>query len=233
MIMNLNDSCGSVSLYSKEAILNFKFRKAKHFLIITDVSEINNVLSLHKQDSFLLYKNELYFLSENKKLIFEGINGDNTNHKHISLASDGLFVYRSKKRKLELKFINDSVCTLVNTFYCSCLSEKYRVITQVCKYSQRDNLILLRNEESKYGDGTYIELPSQKCNDCPFLNQGQLKSSFYIGPKYVSDFEKYGLVPNLTKDTLLIINKNKIIYHKDLKNEASQNDHINFIFERE
>jgi hypothetical protein len=121
----------------------------------------------------------------------------------------------------------------VNTFYCSCLSEKYRVITQVCKYSQRGNLILLQNEERKYGNGVYVELPSQRCNDCPFLNQGQLKSSLYIGPKYVSDFEKHGLVPNLAKDTLRIVNKNKIIYYKELNDKISQNGYINFIFERE
>jgi hypothetical protein len=128
------------------------------------------------------------------------------------------YTYKSKKRKLELKFINDSVGILTNTFYCPNLKPEYKIIVQEFTYNRNGDSIYVKNSNQKFGDALFIEIPVQNSKCCDFLNENKREridrtKIFYIGPNYPSDFEIYGRIPNLTIDTLVIV-ENFIFYYK-------------------
>jgi len=125
--------------------------------------------------------------------------------------SGNTFTYKSKRRKLELKFVNDSICTLANIFNCPDIEAEYKIIVQKCKYTKKGDDIYLINQELRFGDKSYIEIPPQISSICDFLNEKNRKHTFYIGPNYATNFEKYGVIPNIAIDTLRIM-QNKIIY---------------------
>ncbi len=86
--------------------------------------------------------------------------------------------------------------------------------------------IYIKNLEPKYDNGIHIEIPPQNCKVCDFLSESKKEIPFRIGPRYITDYEKYGRVPNVTTDTLRIV-RNKIFYYKKKDREG-----IGFIFKR-
>ncbi len=142
----------------------------------------------------------------------------------ISKLSGNKYAYKSKQRTLELIFVDDSSCILRNTFHCSDIEEKYRVINIECNYTQNGDTIFLTNKNLNSHDGRYIEIPPQNSNKCEFLNEKSRQKRFTIGASYATDYEKYGIVPNITSDTLYIV-KNKIVFYRKVENRS-----IGFIF---
>ena len=203
----INDTCAT--LVKKGTIndsLFFEFYKHKYSLIITSVSDSTNIFSLNKNDTLLHFKNDIV-LGKNKIMIF----GREDVTYNLSKKK---FIYESKRRRLELKFVNDSICTLTNTFNCPSIEPKYKVIVQKCLYTRIDNDIYLENKDSMFGNSSYIEIPPQNSNVCYFLNENNRRTKqIYIGPNYATGYEKYGIIPNITNDTLRIVN-NEIIFPK-------------------
>ncbi len=142
----------------------------------------------------------------------------------ISKLSGNKYTYKSKQRTLELAFIDKSTCVLKNIFHCPDIDEEYKIISIECNYIQKGDTIFLNNKDSKNKNSLYIEIPPQKSDKCEFLNEKSREKQFSIGPNYASDYEKYGIIPNITTDTLYII-KNKIVLYKKGKNRT-----IGFIF---
>jgi hypothetical protein len=132
---------------------------------------------------------------------------------------------------LELKFVNDSICTLTNLFYCPDIETEYQIIVQEFTYNRNGESIYVRNKNPKYGNDLYIEIPVQNSSVCDFLNENKRKmldrtKVIYIGPNYSSDYEKHGRVPNITTDTLILM-KNHIFYYKKTINGS-----FGFIFKK-
>jgi hypothetical protein len=127
------------------------------------------------------------------------------------------FIAKSKMRTLELVFENDSICRLTNTFDCKDLDPEVKEITIISKYERKGDLVFIRNVNCKKNDCHYSltkELPFQKSSKCKFLNEGSRgPRANYIGPRYMTDYEKFGLVLNVDIDTLHIV-KRKIFFVK-------------------
>jgi hypothetical protein len=225
-----NDTCGKITLYDKDkSVISFTFDKQKqrikhntfNYLIIKNVNDTNNIISLKKGDTILSFKNTNNVFSKmktqipaNKKHIlwvcgYICVSYHNT----ISELSGETFTYKSEHRKLKLKFVNDSICTLTNIFDCPDIEQEYKIIVQECTYIKKGNDIYLKNKELKIGDKSYIEIPPQSSNVCDFLSTKNRKRPFYVGHYSATEYEKYGIIPNITIDTLRIIN-NKIVLYK-------------------
>ncbi|WP_353165344.1 hypothetical protein [Empedobacter brevis] len=142
----------------------------------------------------------------------------------VSKLQGNKYTYKSKQRTLELVFTDEVTCILKNTFHCPDVEEKYRIISTECNYTKKGDTIFLSNKNLSYHSDLYIEIPSQNSEKCQFLNEKSREKKFSIGPSYATDYEKYGIVPNITTDTLYII-KNKIVLFK-----KNQNRSIGFIF---
>jgi hypothetical protein len=142
----------------------------------------------------------------------------------VSKLSGNKYGYKSKQRTLELIFVDNSDCILRNTFRCPDIDEKYRVINIECNYTQKGDTIFLSNKNLNYQNDIYIEIPPQNSNKCEFLHEKNREKKFTIGASYATDYEKYGIVPNITSDTLYIY-KNKIVFYKKDKNRS-----VGFIF---
>lgn len=142
----------------------------------------------------------------------------------VSNLSGNKYTYKSKLRTLELMFIDESTCILKNTFHCSDIEEKYRIINIECNYTKKGDTIYINNKNPNYNNSLYIEIPPQNSNKCEFLNEKSREKKFSIGASYATDYEKYGIVPNITIDTLYII-KNKFVLYK--KGESRS---VGFIF---
>jgi len=137
------------------------------------------------------------------------------------------FKYKSKKRTLELIFENDSICKLKNTFYCNDIDINVKELTIICRYKRINDTLYLRNINCKQDTckyGLIISIPPQHCKQCSFLNEENRTHPITIGPNYSTDYQKYGLVPNIDIDTLYVV-KNKIFLYK---HENKMN--IGFIF---
>jgi len=146
----------------------------------------------------------------------------------IGSLSGKSYKYKSKRRILELKFENDSLCTLENTFKCKDLKPELQKILIKCKYNRINDTIFIQNIEFDDGNVNYdiaINVPTQENSKCKFLNEkNRRKGEFQIGPSYQTQYEKHGLVPNIDLDTLYIV-KNHILLLK--QNERRS---IGFIF---
>lgn len=142
----------------------------------------------------------------------------------VSKLQGNKYTYKSKQRTLELVFIDGATCVLKNTFHCPDVEEKYRIISTECTYTKKGDTIFISNKNLNHHSGQYIEIPPQNSKRCEFLNDKRREKIFSIGPNYASDYEKHGVVPNITTDTLYII-KNKIVLFK-----KSENRSIGFIF---
>ncbi|MFD2970117.1 hypothetical protein [Sphingobacterium bambusae] len=83
----------------------------------------------------------------------------------------------------------------------------------------------MTNRNPTKDSGLYMEMPAQESKRCSFLNkESRRQPKFTVGPKYATDFEKYGLIPNITNDTLKIIG-NKILFFKKGEDRS-----IGFVF---
>jgi len=210
----INDSCGKVLLYDESnSILFFGFSwhkyRSMNYLVINSVSNNDNIISFNKGDTIYCFNKELYLFNKKCKLFFE--KETNTTHK----LSGKKFVYKSKNRKLELMFVNDSICTLTNIFDCTDIEDEYKIIVQECIYIKEGNYIYLKNKELKSANGSsYIEIPPQNSKLCAFLCGENRKRPFYVGPYSATAYEKYGIIPNITTDTLRIVN-NRIVLYKE------------------
>lgn len=134
------------------------------------------------------------------------------------------FIYKSKKRRLQFTFKNDSLCILKNVFYCPDIDPAFKVINIDCSYIKKGDTVFLKNLNPKQAGDLYLYIPPQKSNCCKFLNKENRQRTFSIGPNYHTDYEEYGLVPNITNDTLFIVKK-KIYFFK-----RNQRESIGFIF---
>ena len=134
------------------------------------------------------------------------------------------FTYESKNRTLELYFKDDNNCLLTNTFHCPDIDERYKIIQMEFDYLRKGDTIFLNNKSPLYEDELYIKIPYQESVKCDFLNKEKRERFGKFTPTYATDFEKYGIVPNLNRDTLYII-KDKITFFK--KNSTQS---IGFIF---
>lgn len=142
----------------------------------------------------------------------------------VSKLQGNKYTYKSKQRTLELTFVDESTCILKNTFHCPDIEEKYRIINTECNYTKKGDTIFISNKNLNHHNGLYIEIPPQNSEKCEFLNEKNREEKFSIGARYATDYEKYGIVPNITSDTLYVI-KNKIVLYKKGKNRS-----IGFIF---
>lgn len=136
------------------------------------------------------------------------------------------YIYKSKNRILELSFNDDKTCLLRNTFECSGIEDKYRVIEITCDYSRNGDKIILFSRENNYDGDLYINIPPQENSECSFLTSKGRERNIIVGPSYATEYEEYGLVPNIKKDTLHII-KNKIVLYK-----GNENQSIGFTFKK-
>jgi hypothetical protein len=137
------------------------------------------------------------------------------------------FKYKSKKRSLELIFDNDSICRLKNTFYCTDIDLNIRELTTVCRYKRINDTLYLQNINCKKDSCNYdltVSIPPQQSKQCPFLNENERKRGMSFGPNYSTDYQKYGLVPNIDIDTLYVVKNKIILYKQDMKTS------IGFIF---
>ena len=137
------------------------------------------------------------------------------------------FIYKSKKRTLQLIFDNDSICRLKNTFHCKDIDVNVRELTIICRYKRVDDKIYLRNINCKNDSCIYditLYVPPQESIQCDFLNEEKRKNKIFFGPNYTTEYQNYGLVPNIDIDTLYV-QKNKIVLYKQNENAS-----IGFVF---
>ncbi|MHC1705785.1 MAG: hypothetical protein AB9846_17925 [Tenuifilaceae bacterium] len=137
------------------------------------------------------------------------------------------FKYKSKKRTLQLVFVNDTVCRLENIFHCNDINSDIKEITAICAYRRNGDTIILKNincESSDCNYGLFREIPPQESKECDFLNSEKRGKRVTVGPNYLTDYQKYGLVPSIDIDTLYVI-KNKIFFNKQNKEMS-----VSFIF---
>jgi hypothetical protein len=122
------------------------------------------------------------------------------------------YIYKSKKRTLRLVFSNDSICRMENVFHCNDIDLDIKELTTTCVYKRIEDKIILRNVNFQRDTNLYLYIPPQESINCSLLNANKREHS-KIGPNYLTQYEKYGLVPNIDTDTLLLF-KNKILLTK-------------------
>lgn len=142
----------------------------------------------------------------------------------VSKLQGNKYTYNSKQRTLELAFVDGATCVLKNTFHCPDVEEKYRIISTECNYTKKGDTIFISNKNLNDHNSLYVEIPPQNSERCKFLNEESREKKFSIGASYATDYEKCGIVPIITSDTLYII-KNKIVLYKKGKDRS-----IGFIF---
>ncbi|MEN6501952.1 MAG: hypothetical protein ABFC55_06210 [Tenuifilaceae bacterium] len=141
--------------------------------------------------------------------------------------SNSTFKYKSKKRTLQLVFVNESICRLENIFHCNDIESDVKELTTICTYRRNGDTIFLKNincENSDCNYGLIREIAPQESKQCDFLNSEKRGRRVTVGPNYLTDYQKYGLVPNIDIDTLYVI-KNKIFFNKQNKGMS-----VSFIF---
>lgn len=144
----------------------------------------------------------------------------------IKELSNNKYVYKSKNRILELKFIDSTTCILKNSFKCPDIDPSFKDIIIECSYLRKGDYIFLDRKKVDNSERLYIDIPPQNSNKCDFLNIEKRERTFSVGPSYQTDYEKYGLVPNINQDTLYIV-KNKIVLFKKNKSRS-----IGFVFKQ-
>lgn len=138
------------------------------------------------------------------------------------------YYFKSKKRVLELNFLNDSICIYKNTFSCKDIDSNIRVIEIQCKYIKNEDFIILENLNCNNANSFYIEYSPQKSNDCKFLNKNNINENQikFGGQHTISDNYISSLIPNIDVDTLYIYNKR--LFLLKIGNVKSQNIIIPF-----
>ena len=128
------------------------------------------------------------------------------------------YKYESKKRTLELSFESDSICKIENFFHCNDIIPSIRKKIIICYYQRKGDTIYLKNidcESDTCKKELTISIPPQESKKCVFLNKNSRQNHITFGPNYATDYEKYGLVPNIDIDTLYIIKNRIMLYKKD------------------
>jgi hypothetical protein len=140
-----------------------------------------------------------------------------------SNITDKTFYYKSKKRTLSLIFENDSICKLRNVFKCNDVDASIKEIIVACKYKRNADSLFLRNVkcDNNCKFDPFIEIPPQISSKCSFLNARKARNNISIGPNYLTDYQKYGLIPNIDIDTLFIIKNKTIVLFKEGKGISS------------
>ena len=126
------------------------------------------------------------------------------------------YTYKSKNRTLELKFVNVTLCILTNNFKCKCIDPESRSLSQSCRYILKSDTLILQNLSYKKKNASsdlILSIPSQNCSECWFLSDESKKMNRLFGGNYLTDYQKYGSVPNIEVDTLFMM-KNKIFLTK-------------------
>ncbi len=118
--------------------------------------------------------------------------------------SGNKYKYKSKNRVLELYFKDDSICTLENTFKCSDIDSIFKNIVIECNYTRVGNTVFLERIGVGNKGELYIDIPPQESSKCDFLNKEKRERSL-LSPAYATSYDRYGLVPNINRDTLFII----------------------------
>ena len=67
----LNDSCGEISQNGEDNKISFDFYKKRNYIIINDISYVDNIISLNKGDTIICFKKELYLFNAKNKLVFK------------------------------------------------------------------------------------------------------------------------------------------------------------------
>ena len=134
------------------------------------------------------------------------------------MLNDSTFRYRSKKRSLCISLGNDSVGKLTNVFRCRKIDEEVRTITTVFTYTRSVDTIFIKNikcekENNCLYDAFHV-VPPQLVSRCRFLSNEKRIISKGIGPRYITEFEKYGLIPNIDIDTLYLLKSRKLLLMK-------------------
>lgn len=144
--------------------------------------------------------------------------------------NDSTFRYRSKKRNLRLIFGSDSTGKLVNVFRCRQIDDEVRSITFSFIYKRSVDTIFIRNTKCEKEDSClydpFFEVPPQSDCRCSFLSKENRFRSFFVGPRYMTDFEKYGLIPNIDIDTLYFLKGRKLFLMKN----SSNGFYIHYLF---
>jgi len=128
------------------------------------------------------------------------------------------FSYHLKHRRIQLIFDNDSICRYVNTFQCNDIEPKYKKISIECRYRRVDQMLILKNIDCASDSckkSNLIDIPPQESTKCFYLNDVKRNSGLSIGPSYVTDRQRYGLVPNIDIDTFYI-SKSHLIFIKPI-----------------
>lgn len=144
----------------------------------------------------------------------------------VKELTDRTYKFESNKRTLSITFNDDSTCVLQNTFHCSDIDANVREIAIRCRFQQVGDRIYLRNldcQDDNCRHNLTVDIPPQQSSKCDFLSDNS-RRSVPFSPKYNSQYEKFGLVPDIDIDTLYII-KNKIILTK-----AESGKSVGFIF---
>lgn len=135
----------------------------------------------------------------------------------IVIKKDYIFNENSQ-RKLILTFQNDSVCTLKNIYNYEKIEENELV--QNCRYKSLDQKVLLINDDDTFLDTLgkgYFYFPSIEKSDRTNLDTND---KINIGPKYISDKERYAKVPFIDMDTVLVYKRKLIWIKKDKDNKV-------------
>jgi hypothetical protein len=101
---------------------------------------------------------------------------------------------------------------LENVFHCYDIDLDIKELTTTCIYKRIEDRIILRNVNSQKDTNSYLYIPPQESTNCDFLNANK-REHWKIGPNYRTQYEKFGLVPNIGTDTLILF-KNKILLYK-------------------
>jgi hypothetical protein len=208
----MNDSSGNIDIDGKNDIIFFKFHNEGRYLSFIDYISDTSSICLSECDTILhtFYKQALFVFQGRNKFIF---NKNKACSKQLKLVNKN-YIYKSKQRKIELSFIDDSTCIFRNTFNSADLEEKYRIIEVECYFIIIGSKIVLQNKNPNINNTDYADIPSQENCSCEFLNKEKRHHKFYIGPYYPTDYQKFGMIPNITTDTLHIINKSIFLFKK-------------------
>lgn len=138
----------------------------------------------------------------------------------VKNLEENKYIYKSKNRELVLIFNNDNTCSIINIFLCNDIDEDIKEIVINATYKKTGNMIVIKNVNCITNDCSYspiMEIPIQKSINCSFLNNEEREGErIFDGKTYNSNYDNYGLIPNIDVDTMYAIKK-EIIFTKKTK----------------
>ena len=119
------------------------------------------------------------------------------------------FKQYTKRRVLSLSLLNNQRFVLVNRFYCPGIDDSLSIISQEGRYIVTEAyLVLIR--DSTAGSKAFYDIPAQNCKSCSFLSASARNESSGLH-HYPSPYSKHGLVPLISKDTLVYSDDRKTL----------------------